>query len=92
MAVLIESNGAHRGRATGAGHTIDIAGVSWPVHKLYSAVAAAVVALVALVVTWSPEIAAWSSAAAGVAVWIVAASLTRESAQRPGNAATDPAE
>ena len=92
MTVLLESNGAHRGRATGAGHTIDIAGVNWPVHKLYSAVAAAVVALVALVVTWSPEIAAWSSAAAGVAVWIVAASLTRESAQRPGNAATDPAE
>ena len=60
--------------------------------KLLSAVAAAAVALVALVVTRSPEIAAWSSAAAGVAVWIVAASLTRESAQRPGNAATDPAE
>ncbi|SKY84574.1 Uncharacterised protein [Mycobacteroides abscessus subsp. abscessus] len=92
MTVLIESNGSHRGHATDHGHTVDIAGVSWPVHKLYAAAAATVVALIALVVTRSPEIAAWSSAAAGVAVWIVAASLTRQSAQRPGNAATDPAE
>ena len=92
MTVLIESNGSQRsrGRSVDATHTIEIAGVNWPVHKVYAVVAATVAALVVLLVTRSPEITAWSSAATGVAVWFAAASLTR--GQRPGNAATDPAE
>ncbi|GAC49718.1 hypothetical protein [Gordonia aichiensis] len=92
MTVLIESNGSHRsrGRSVDATHTIEIAGVCWPAHKLYAVVAAAVAALVVLVVTRSPESAAWSSAATGVAVWFAVGCLTR--GQRPGNAATDPAE
>ena len=92
MTVLIESDGSQRGRGRAAAdaHTIEIAGVNWPVHKVYAVVAATVAALVVLLVTRSPEITAWSSAATGVAVWFASASLTR--GQRPGNAATDPAE
>lgn len=68
MTVLIDSN--PRLRETPRTQTVTVAGIALPAHKLYAVIAALAVAVVALVVTGSIEVVAWSAAVTAIAVGV----------------------
>ena len=49
--------------------TVDVAGVSWPAFKLHAVIIAVVVAIGALVLSGSGQVAMWASAATLLTVW-----------------------
>ena len=49
--------------------TVDIAGVRWPAYKLHALIFAAIVAVGALVLSGSGQVAMWCSAITMLTVW-----------------------
>ena len=87
MATMIQTTAPAAARAAFPG--VEVAGVSWPLYKLYAVGVAVVVALVSLVMFTSHEVTAWSSALALLVTWWVARfrattqSRSAESARNP---------